>query len=496
MRKLLSLAIALSINVAAFAQRTAHSPATAVSGINGIGYGITKATSNERTTAVGDTVALTNIAAADTPLVMYSIPGGGYLTGTDSFGDQGFAERYDIDVAADDSSLVIIGVVAEFHGVVNPLSAHTVSFNAWSVGVPSAISATYGYSGFPGTLLDSVVVPFNQLGIGAAADTIKAYLFPVVTGTVQNSFFVGYTMIYNYSSLAGDTIGLACSMNGDRTSSIYSVASYVDSVLDTVTSTYVADTVYDTTINIQNATQWSDGVWHDNYTDNDSLYNDLAIYPIVVIGNPTGVKGVTKNNFTFFGCFPNPAQNSTNIRFSLLKNAGVTIQLTDMAGRCISTINETGLSTGEHIVPVSTSELPSGDYLCILRTSGGDGIATKITVLKSLSIFLAIAIGIKFQNPELIALRILEFYFLAFLMTVQLFSSFLLSISLLMSSARFLNALFLPQSQSATIGSLSTIMENNSLGAGAAGSAAYFSNVMFMKAVFAPIPLLSSRYPL
>ena len=382
MRKLFILAIALSINVAALAQRTVHSPATVIRSVDGISFGLTKANANERTTAAGDTVALTNIPAADTPLVMYAIPGGGYLTGTDSFGDQGFAERYDIDVAADDSSLVIIGVVAEFHGVVNPLSARTVSFNAWSVGVPSAISATYGYSGFPGTSLDSVVVPFTQLGIGAAADTIKAYLFPVATGTIQNSFFVGYTMIYSATALAGDTIGLACSANGDRTSSLYSIATYVDSVFDTVTSAYVADTVYDTTINVQNATQWSDGAWHDNYTDNDSLKNDLAIYPIVVIGGPTGIKGITKNNFTFFGCFPDPAVNSTNISFSLLKNADVTIQLADMAGHCIRTMKETGLATGEHIMPVSTSELASGNYLCIIRTSGGDGIATKITVVK------------------------------------------------------------------------------------------------------------------
>ncbi len=382
MRKLFILAIALSINVAALAQRTVHSPATVIRSVDGISFGLTKANVNQRTTAAGDTVALTNIPAADTPLVMYAIPGGGYLTGTDSFGDQGFAERYDIDVAADDSSLVIIGVVAEFHGVVNPLSTHTVSFNAWSVGVPSAISSTYAYSGFPGLSLNSVVVPFTQLGIGAAADTIKAYLFPVATSTIQNSFFIGYTMAYNFTSLAGDTIGLACSLNGDRTSVTYDTLHYIDSVWSTTDSMYVADTVIDTTINVQNATQWSDGVWHDNYTDNDSLYNDLAIYPIVVIGNPTGVKGVKKNNFTFFGCFPNPAQNSTNIRFSLLKNADVSIQLADMAGHCISTIKEEGLNTGEHIVPVSTSELPSGDYLCIIRTSGGDGMATKITVVK------------------------------------------------------------------------------------------------------------------
>ena len=159
MRKLFILAIALSINISAFAQRTVHGPATALNSVDNAGFGIIKANSTARTTAVGDTLVLTNIPTSDTPLVVYSIPGGGYLTGTDSFGDQGFAERYDIDVAADDSSLVVIGVVAEFHGTVNPSSTHTVSFNAWSVDVPSAVSATYSYSGFPGVSLGLLPIP-------------------------------------------------------------------------------------------------------------------------------------------------------------------------------------------------------------------------------------------------------------------------------------------------------------------------------------------------
>ena len=382
MRKLFILAIALSINISAFAQRTVHGPATALNSVDNAGFGIIKANSTARTTAVGDTLVLTNIPTSDTPLVVYSIPGGGYLTGTDSFGDQGFAERYDIDVAADDSSLVVIGVVAEFHGTVNPSSTHTVSFNAWSVDVPSAVSATYSYSGFPGVSFDSVVVPYTQLGIGAAADTIKAYLFTAVSGPVQSSFFVGYTTIYNYSTLGGDMIGLASSANGDRTSVKYTVATYIDTVVNSAGTADSAITVTDTTINVQNATQWSDGAWHDNYTDNDSLSNDLAIYPIVVIGNPTGVKGITKNNFTLFGCFPNPASTSTNVRFSLLKNADVTIEVADMSGHCINTIKQTSLATGEHTVPISTSELPAGNYLCIVHTSAGDGIATKITVVR------------------------------------------------------------------------------------------------------------------
>ena len=381
MKKIFILAIALFINIIAFAQRNVHTHATTTSSFNNSNYPFANENSIARTTAVGDTLVLSNIPLADTPLVIYTAGNdSGYLTGTDAFGDMGFAERYDINGA--DSSLVVIGVVAQFHGTVNPSSTHTITFNVWSVGVPAPVTATFGYSGFPNNNLDSLVVPLTQLGIGTTADTIKTFLFPTYSDTVQSSFFIGYTMNYNFATLAGDTIGLACSMNGDRTSPVYTVTTYTDSVLNAAGTADSAITITDTTVNVQNATQWSDFVWHDNYTDNDSLFNNLAIYPIVVISGPTAVKGVTRNDLTFFGNYPNPAVNTTNIKFSLLKNADVAIQIMDMSGRIINTISNPRLSMGEHIIPVNTSSLPTGDYIYTIRTSGGDGIASKMTIVK------------------------------------------------------------------------------------------------------------------
>ncbi len=383
MRKLFILAIALSINIVAFAQRVIHTRATDINSINNSGFIFGQNNSNARITAVGDTLVLSNIPAADTPLVIYSagISDSGYLTGTDIYGDQGFAERYDIN--GSDSSVIVIGVVALFNGTVSPSSAKTITFNAWNVGAPLVVSATFEYSGFPGTGIDSLVVPITQLGIGTATDTIKTFLFPNFTpDTVQSSFFVGYTINYNFATLNGDTLGLACSTNGTRTSAVYDTTTYTDSVVNSTGTADSAIYVLDTVVNVQNTTQWSDYSWHDNYTDNDSLFNVLAIYPIVYINSATGIKGVTRKDLTFFGNYPNPAVNSTNIKFSLLHNASVTIQIMDMKGGVIGTINNTNLSIGEHIIPVNTSGMPSGDYLYFIHTSGGDGIASKMTVLR------------------------------------------------------------------------------------------------------------------
>ena len=94
------------------------------------------------------------------------------------------------------------------------------------------------------------------------------------------------------------------------------------------------------------------------------------------------ISGVTRKDLTFFGNYPNPAVNSTNIKFSLAAATDVTIYITDMSGRTINTISQAGLAAGEHTVPVSTENMPAGNYIYLVRTGTGSGIASKLTVAK------------------------------------------------------------------------------------------------------------------
>ena len=365
MKKSILLFIAALSGTASFAQHAMSPHATRIQTNN---HHIAA-----KTTAVGDTLSLTNIAASDT-LVIYSLNGSdtaGYVTGTNMYDDMGFAEKYDFN--GNDSSMKVIGVMAQFSGKVNPSSTKKVNFKVWSVGSQVAISSSLAYSGFPNTGLDTVTVPFTQLGIGPSVDTMKSFFFPHPTDTLNGAFFVGYDMSYNYATLNGDTLGLASSQDGDRTSAPYTI---ITTVPDT------GATTYDTIINVQNATQWSDNNWYDNYTQNDSIYNNLAIFPIVVVGLPTSVKNVTRNNLTFYGNYPNPAVNSTNIKFSLAKNADVSIQLMDMKGQVLKLIELKAQSTGEHIVPLQTEMLSSGNYIYLIRTSDNDGVAGQMSVIR------------------------------------------------------------------------------------------------------------------
>jgi hypothetical protein len=366
MKRTILLAFASVVSVASFAQRTktisavqTTHPVSATS--------IGQSTSTARTTATGDTIILANLSIATDTATYYGVGtnhDSGFVSGTDAYGDMGFAERYNWGTS--DSSLKVIGVVTLFGGKVNPASTKTVKFYAWNVGAQVPTSRpTLLLSGLPGTPIDSVSAGVIHLGIHTVSggqDSLKQFLFPTPTAYLNHSFFVGYTINYDYAALGGDTIALYNTTDGSRTSVPYTVVSG------------------DTIINDQNATMYNDGTWHDNAVDNFGLYNDFYIFPICIVKVTTDVKGINNHSLTFYGNYPDPANNNTNVRFSLAAPGDVTITVTNMAGAVVKTINQSGMSAGEHTLPIETSSLPTGEYIYLVRTSTGGGVASKLTV--------------------------------------------------------------------------------------------------------------------
>ncbi len=365
MKKIFILIVLLIVTVPGFAQRirsVSEQPMNVTGCTEFFGTGVH---AGAKTTALGSIDTLRNILPGST-LTTYKVGtrDSGYVAGINYWNDKAFAERY-----VNDSSrnMQVSGVIAVFHGKVNAGSTKSVTFKIWDQGGPQMVTSEIAYNGFPNNVLDSIVVPVTQIGIGTTSDTIKSYFFGTATGNVS-SFFAGYSIDYNFAALNGDTIGLASSLSGVRIGPAFSY---------TMTISDFGDTSIVKVLNVQNATLGSDNHWYDNYTQDDSIFNNLAIYPIVVMGYPMSTKGITRSNFTFYGNYPNPAVNSTNIKFSLDAVADVTVQLMDMSGRVIKTIQQTNLNIGEHIIAVNTTELPVGAYVYLIRTSGGDGIGGK-----------------------------------------------------------------------------------------------------------------------
>ncbi len=330
-------------------------------------------TTGARTTAAGDTLTLRNISDTDSVRMLYTLaaPASGYTAGTNSFNDKAFAERYYFN--AHDSSMKVIGVITQFGGAVSTSSSRTVKLKVWTQGAPAIVAARTYYEGFPGSVMDSLEVPVTQLGIGPSADTMKQFLFASPTVNMSVPFFVGYSIDYNYTTLSGDAISLSASTDGHRYRPVHTLRYVTNTTGDTV--------AVDTLINVQNATQWSDGTWHDNYTQNDSLYNDLAIFPIVIIGDPTVVNGVTTGNLTLHGCYPTPASDNATIWFSLTKATNATINIMDMSGRTVYTAAR-DLATGAHKMDINTATFAAGEYLYVVRTSEGNGLAGKMLIAR------------------------------------------------------------------------------------------------------------------
>jgi hypothetical protein len=215
------------------------------------------------------------------------------------------------------------------------------------------------------------------------------FLFPQPTGSLSgSSFFAGYTMYYNFlspdSGSAGiDTIGLECTINGNRISGQYTVSARWYDTVTYDTTHIIIDTFYDTTVIVQNATLWQDGQWHDNFTQNDSLFNDLAIYPIVVAGFPNGVKGVSKNTLTFYGNYPNPATENTElIHFSLNSAQNIDLLVYTLTGTEVDHISLGDAPAGDQLLKLDVSHYAAGQYIYLLRTGSGDGFGGKIVVAR------------------------------------------------------------------------------------------------------------------
>jgi hypothetical protein len=360
MKKVLLLLAAAASSVMSFGQIAAPIKAKIKTGETP-----TAVTATYKTTAViHDTLVMTNVTSADT-LTNYhiSIAGGldsGYMGGTNFLNMNGFAERYEFNPA--DSSVQVMGVLAYFAGRVNSASTKTAVFKTWSQAAPISPRTTLHYNGFPGAVLDTVITPYTGLALADTAWHGKVYWFASPTTYLTDTFFVGYTTAYTFTALGGDTIGVATTRTGGRNSPIWTIAGT------------------DTTINVQNAssigTTWLDeGV-------NIGFKINFFMFPVVNTKSSLLVHGISRNNLTFYGNYPNPANNVTNIKFSLGATTDVAIEVMDMNGRVMQSINKQGLTEGTHIIALETSALPAGDYIYMIRTTEGDGIANKLVIVR------------------------------------------------------------------------------------------------------------------
>ena len=80
----------------------------------------------------------------------------------------------------------------------------------------------------------------------------------------------------------------------------------------------------------------------------------------------TSVSQNSANNFSS-SIYPNPFNNKTNISLNIENPCNTTIEIFDLLGNHIKTINHEYLEAGYHNIPVNMKGISSGLYICKIK---------------------------------------------------------------------------------------------------------------------------------
>ncbi len=125
------------------------------------------------------------------------------------------------------------------------------------------------------------------------------------------------------------------------------------------------------------------GVYVDSDTDisESDEDNNAALLSGNITYNPNA-NGIEANTFlaNSVNLFPNPANESTTVKFTLAENSAVTMNIYDMTGKLVQVVNNNDqMIAGDYSLQVETASLPPGVYFITL-TSGELSVTRRLTV--------------------------------------------------------------------------------------------------------------------
>lgn len=105
--------------------------------------------------------------------------------------------------------------------------------------------------------------------------------------------------------------------------------------------------------------------------------NSLFAYEL---SDPTGISSIDKNEFEL-AVFPNPSVDAANVNFKLTSEEMVTVEIYNIVGSLVSTIESGNKTAGTHTIKIDNSNLSNGSYFVKL-TVGNTTVASKFNVIK------------------------------------------------------------------------------------------------------------------
>ena len=112
-----------------------------------------------------------------------------------------------------------------------------------------------------------------------------------------------------------------------------------------------------------------------------SLAGPSAIMIRADLRDFTGVEEITASNISVSQNVPNPFTNNTVISYNLNEAANVSVQIVDVTGKVVTTINEGNQAAGEHNITIDGSTLAEGTYFYTF-TAGTYQVTKRMVVSK------------------------------------------------------------------------------------------------------------------
>jgi hypothetical protein len=266
-------------------------------------------------------------------------PGGqGYFTGHNSYGDEEFGEKYEIE-----GSGSLHGVVA-IHSGEQGTSTFNASYRAYTVAT----------NGLPGTMIATRSIPYNNIPIDENPYTVL-FTNPI---PVSDEFFVTFNLgDYSHGNPGTKKIALTHAPDGTRPSS-------------------------DFTIFGRNVIRWhSHGApaWKDYRTENFQGYEPavyFSIFPIIELETMSTIDFNRQGSVA--GIYPNPSSGIFTVPVKTSSGGEAVFQLFDMSGKLISE-KKTHLPIGETDYTFFENDLKSGTYVLLIKIPEG-AISQKVTI--------------------------------------------------------------------------------------------------------------------
>ena len=263
--------------------------------------------------------------------VVESYPGTvGYYTGNNNYGDEEFAEKYEIQ-----GSGKLIGISAIHLGQEGTSGTVGASYRAYSV----------SSSGLPENILASKNISYSDVPVNGQLNTV---LF-ATPANIAGQFFVSFRLgDYSHGGLGTKRLAIAHSPNGTRAESDLNVFAR----------------------NVVRFHSHGAAIWKDYRTENFSDYEPaihLALFPVVELSSMAVVDLGGKSNVG--ALYPNPSSGPFTVPITSNAGGKTSITVLDFSGRLVAE-KQTALSSGKNNVKF-TGDLQSGTYLVVIRTPEG-----------------------------------------------------------------------------------------------------------------------------